>query len=179
MIIGEAPGETEDRLGKPFVGVAGCRLNDLLGRANAQRGDFYVTNTVRCRPPNNGDPRMDEISACATYLRTEAMKVKPLLVLVLGRVALNGLFRLAPLHARRGRWLEAEGGWGDWGRTFFLPTWHPIRGPEAELERHVQAFVAVWRSTQQGENAEAAALRAIRRIAGEPPDPHPLRPVFR
>jgi uracil-DNA glycosylase family 4 len=184
MIIGEAPGEKEDQCRKPFVGPAGQHLDRVIGDAGADRSDFFVTNIVKCRPPDNADPRAGEIRACATYLRYEATRIRPLLVLVLGSVAFKGLFGLTPLGEHQGRWLEAEGEWGDWGATFFLPTWHPTSrrgGAPQLLAEDVNEFVEVWRYAQkQGDNAAAVCqfIKSLSRRRSQPVKV-PLEPVFR
>ncbi len=182
MIIGEAPGEKEDQCSKPFVGPAGQLLDKVIGGAGAHRCDFFVTNIVKCRPPDNADPRAGEIRACATYLRFEAMRIQPLLVLVLGSVAFKGLFGLTPLDKYRSRWLEAQGNWGDWGETFFLPTWHPTnRRKDApdQLAQHVKEFVAVWRYAQEQSYDRAATRAFIKGRQSRQPEKFPLMPVFR
>ena len=68
MFVGEAPGSNEDKLGRPFVGAAGNFLDELLRSAKLDRADIYITNTVKCRPPNNRDPLPEERSSCRKYL---------------------------------------------------------------------------------------------------------------
>ena len=65
MAVGEAPGETEDREGRPFVGAAGRLLTQLLEEVGLNRHDIYITNTLKCRPPGNRDPEPDEVAACS------------------------------------------------------------------------------------------------------------------
>jgi len=91
MLLGEAPGFNEDRQGKPFVGAAGKTLNGLLQSARLKREEVYITNAVRCRPPENRDPTDDEIEACSTYLQQMMRMMKPKLVIALGRIAARAL----------------------------------------------------------------------------------------
>lgn len=91
MLLGEAPGFNEDRQGKPFVGAAGKTLNGLLQSAGLKREEVYITNAVRCRPPENRDPTDDEIETCSTYLQQQLRMMKPKLVVALGRIAARAL----------------------------------------------------------------------------------------
>jgi DNA polymerase len=85
VLVGEGPGVNEDRLGQPFVGRAGDLLVRLLGSIGWQRGDVFITNVVKCRPPDNRDPEPDEVAACAPYLRRQLAVLDPALVVTLGR----------------------------------------------------------------------------------------------
>jgi len=97
MFVGEAPGRREDELGRPFVGMAGKLLDKLLSLAGLSRGDVYITNVVKCRPPGNRDPRPEEIAACLPYLRRQILIVRPKLIVALGRIAGKTLFEEAGL----------------------------------------------------------------------------------
>jgi DNA polymerase len=85
VFVGEGPGFHEDREGRPFVGRAGELLNKLLGSIEWPRDDVFITNVVKCRPPDNRDPEPDEIAACAPYLRRQLEVLDPALVVTLGR----------------------------------------------------------------------------------------------
>jgi len=88
MFVGEAPGYNEDIHGKPFVGSAGKFLSELLQVTGLRREDVYITNVVKCRPPQNRDPADDEIETCTTnYLQKQVAIIKPKLVVALGRIA--------------------------------------------------------------------------------------------
>ncbi len=91
MIVGEAPGFNEDRQGQPFVGPAGKLLDTLLNRIGLSRADVYITNVLKCRPPQNRDPMPNEAEACEPYLQRQMKLVQPKVVLVLGRHALERL----------------------------------------------------------------------------------------
>jgi len=93
MFIGEAPGEQEDRTGKPFVGAAGELLTKIIEAMNLKRDDVYICNILKCRPPNNRDPRNSEIETCEPYLVKQIELVKPRVICVLGRFAAQTLLR--------------------------------------------------------------------------------------
>lgn len=87
MLIGEAPGAAEDRSGRPFVGEAGKLLDKMLSAIELDRKDIYITNILKCRPPNNRDPESSERQACLPYLLEQIEIIQPSLILILGRVA--------------------------------------------------------------------------------------------
>ena len=89
MLIGESPGREEDKAGVPFVGQSGQRLNKLLELAKIDQNECYFTNTCRCRPPENRDPRKAEMKACLPYLLQEIRLVKPQYIITLGRIPLS------------------------------------------------------------------------------------------
>ncbi|MCX7642365.1 MAG: uracil-DNA glycosylase [Armatimonadetes bacterium] len=91
MFIGEAPGEQEDLQGKPFVGPAGRFLNELLALAGLNREDVFITNTVKCRPPNNRTPTNDEMAACHPYLEAQIALIRPKVICLLGAAALKAV----------------------------------------------------------------------------------------
>jgi DNA polymerase len=86
LFVGEAPGANEDEQGEPFVGRSGDVLDDGLREAGLDRGDVRITNCVRCRPPDNRDPRTGELANCRGYLETEIDRVDPEVVVTLGKV---------------------------------------------------------------------------------------------
>jgi len=89
VFVGEGPGQNEDRQGRPFVGAAGTLLQELLGMIGWAREDVFITNVVKCRPPNNRDPEPDEIAACEPYLRRQLEVLDPALLVTLGRFSLQ------------------------------------------------------------------------------------------
>ncbi|VAX03303.1 Uracil-DNA glycosylase, family 4 [hydrothermal vent metagenome] len=104
MIVGEAPGADEDRQGEPFVGRAGQLLNNMLRAIGLPREQVYIANVIKCRPPNNRNPHVDEVSQCLGYLQRQIARVKPRLILVVGRVAAHGLLKVdTPLGRLRGQ----------------------------------------------------------------------------
>jgi DNA polymerase len=104
MIIGEAPGAEEDRQGEPFVGPAGQLLNEMLRAVGLARGDVFIANILKCRPPDNRDPATEEITACADYLARQVRLVSPQLILAVGRIAAQSLLQqTVPVGRLRGR----------------------------------------------------------------------------
>jgi uracil-DNA glycosylase family 4 len=89
VFVGEGPGQNEDRQGRPFVGAAGTLLQELLGMIGWAREDVFITNVVKCRPPNNRDPEPDEMAACEPYLRRQLGVLDPALLVTLGRFSLQ------------------------------------------------------------------------------------------
>jgi len=95
MIVGEAPGFNEDMQGKPFVGAAGKLLDTLLAQIGLSRESVFITNVLKCRPPQNRDPMPHEAEACLPYLRAQFKLLQPKVVLVLGRHALERMLSTA------------------------------------------------------------------------------------
>ena len=87
MFIGEAPGFDEDRQGEPFVGAAGRRLTQWLGRLGLGREQVYIANVLKCRPPGNRDPEPDEVERCSPFLRAQIRAIQPKVIVALGRYA--------------------------------------------------------------------------------------------
>ncbi len=104
MVIGEAPGADEDRQGEPFVGRAGQLLNNMLLAIGLKREQVYIANILKCRPPNNRDPRPEEAAACREFLERQIELIQPKLILVVGRIAAQNLLNSdQPLGRLRGR----------------------------------------------------------------------------
>ena len=139
MIVGEAPGFNEDRQGEPFVGAAGKLLDTLLARIELSRADVYITNVLKCRPPMNRDPMPNEVEACSPYLREQMALVKPKVVLILGRHALE---RLMP---GQGSISRIHGSMIRRGDVAYVPLYHPAAALHngslvADLERDFDAL---------------------------------------
>jgi DNA polymerase len=100
MFIGEAPGAEEDRQGEPFVGRAGQLLNSMLKALGFARGDVYIANVLKCRPPGNRDPRPDEAAQCRGYLERQIELVSPTLIVAVGRIAAQNLLATDSALAR-------------------------------------------------------------------------------
>lgn len=119
MFIGEGPGADEDLKGIPFVGKAGKLMDKAFLALGIKREDVYIANIVKCRPPNNRDPEPNEVAGCINYLRNQVMIIKPKIIVLLGRVALNNILgQEYKITASRGKWIEKKG-------ILYMPTWHP------------------------------------------------------
>ena len=105
MLIGEAPGAEEDRLGEPFVGQAGKLLDSMLAAIGLARGDnVYIANVLKCRPPGNRNPEPDEVAKCTPYLGRQIELVRPKLIVAMGRFAAQTLLNTdASIASLRGR----------------------------------------------------------------------------
>lgn len=103
MFIGEAPGEQEDKQGRPFVGHAGKLLDELLGTIGLDRTNVYISNVVKFRPPNNRDPTDEEKAACMPWLQLEISIIKPKVIVPLGRHALGHFFAKGTIGTMHGK----------------------------------------------------------------------------
>lgn len=119
MIIGEAPGEKEDLIGLPFVGPSGQKLTLWLKEIGISRDDVYITNIVKCRPPHNREPTIEEEMACRPYLERQLEMIRPEIMLLLGNVALGAI------KGSRGGITKLRGKIFDYGDIKVLPTFHP------------------------------------------------------
>jgi DNA polymerase len=119
MVVGEGPGETEDRVGRPFVGAAGNVLTRLLESIGLRREDTFITNVVKCRPPGNRDPEPSEVEACAQFLDAQVEIIRPDVILILGRHALGRLLPGSPgITQVHGRKVVR-------GDRLYVPLYHP------------------------------------------------------
>ncbi|GCE26649.1 uracil-DNA glycosylase [Dictyobacter alpinus] len=103
LFIGEGPGYHEDKQARPFVGPAGQFLDELLASINLKRSDVFITNVVKCRPPNNRDPEPDEMAACNDYLDRQIAALQPQVIVTLGRFSMTKFFgseRISSIHGR-------------------------------------------------------------------------------
>jgi uracil-DNA glycosylase family 4 len=104
MFVGEAPGRKEDELGKPFVGMAGKILDQVLNKAGIDRSKIFITNVVKCRPPGNRIPDEEETIACITnHLQRQISVIHPRIICVMGRTALESLLGMKSILANRGK----------------------------------------------------------------------------
>ena len=109
LIIGEAPGADEDRQGEPFVGRAGQLLTQMLRAIGLAREEVFIANILKCRPPNNRDPKADEVRACHSYLSRQIELLEPKIVLALGRIAAQSLLQTdMPIGKMRGKLYHLE-----------------------------------------------------------------------
>jgi len=131
MFIGEAPGADEDQQGEPFVGRAGQLLNNMIKAMGLQRGDVYIANIIKCRPPGNRTPERDECDTCSPFLMRQIAVIRPKVIVALGAIAAKTLLAInAPMAELRGRWYDFRG-------TKLAVTYHPaflLRDPRQKKE---------------------------------------------
>jgi DNA polymerase len=127
MFIGEAPGYSEDMNGKPFVGEAGKFLDTLLEEANLSREKVFITNVVKCRPPNNREPSKEEVDKCTPYLDRQIRVIKPKIIVTLGNHSTAYIFekiglRFDGITRVHGKFFEAS---ISKIKMKIFPTFHP------------------------------------------------------
>jgi DNA polymerase len=131
MFVGEGPGYDEDVQGKPFVGKAGQLLTKIIQSIHLQREEVYITNIIKCRPPQNRNPEPDEIQCCQPFLLKQIRAIQPKIICALGTFAAQTLLKTdAKITALRGKFYDLPG-------TKVLPTYHPaylLRNPERKRE---------------------------------------------
>ena len=135
VLIGEAPGASEDKSGRPFVGNAGKLLDRLLEEAGLERADVFITNVVKARPPGNRDPKADEVAHHLPWLEAQLDVIKPKLLVPLGRHALTRFAPDAKITQAHGKVIERD------GRRLF-PMFHPaaaLRNPQLRATLHEDA----------------------------------------
>jgi uracil-DNA glycosylase len=154
LVVGEAPGAEEDRRGEPFVGRAGKLLDAMLGALGFDRSDVYIANVVKCRPPDNRDPRPEEAASCAPFLDRQVALLAPRVILAVGRIAAQ---RLLDTDATVGRLRGRVHRYGP-SSIPLVVTWHPaylLRRPEAKGE--------AWRDLVLAASTAGIALPAAKR----------------
>lgn len=144
MFIGEGPGADEDMQGVPFVGKAGQLMDKAFRGIGIKREEVYITNIVKCRPPNNRNPEKDEAISCKEYLKSQIKLVKPEIIVLLGSVALkNILGEEYGITSARGKWFEKDG-------IKYLPTFHP-----AALLRDESKKIDFWNDLKRASGRES------------------------
>ena len=164
MFIGEAPGEREAAMGKPFVGQVGQVLNACLKAAGIQRDGVFVSNTVRCRPPKNRKPTKDEMAACADHLWTEIDLVRPRVILAMGDTAMKWFKISNSVTRNRGKIFRKDG-------FIVVPTFHPalaLRNPAntSAIIQDIKQALAVLQGSGQDRNKYyvAKTVDGVRRV---------------
>lgn len=137
VFIGEAPGREEDRQGQPFVGAAGQLLTRMIQAMGLSRQQVYITNIIKCRPPENRNPEEDEIASCEPFLRNQLKAIQPLIICTLGKFAAQTLLRTRTTISR------LRGQFHDFENIQVMPTFHP-----AYLLRNPQDKKLVWEDLQ-------------------------------
>jgi uracil-DNA glycosylase family 4 len=118
IFIGEAPGKSEDEKGKPFVGAAGRILNIAMEKAGIKRSEVFITNAVKCRPPDNRVPEADELASCRPYLERQISRISPKVICILGSTAYSSILGGKSITADRGKIIKRN------AQKYFL-TVHP------------------------------------------------------
>jgi len=131
MFIGEGPGYDEDVQGRPFVGKAGQLLTKIIQSINLSREEVYIANIIKCRPPQNRNPELDEIQSCHPFLMKQISVIQPKIICALGTFSAQTLLKTdTKITALRGKFFDLEG-------IKVIPTYHPaflLRNPERKRE---------------------------------------------
>jgi len=132
MIIGEAPGASEDESGRPFIGKAGKFLNKLLEKNKIDRKKIFITNVVKCRPPKNRVPEDDEINICAkNYLEKQIELIKPKMILLLGNTAVKTFFASFELSEHHGKIIKTA-------KRLYAFTYHPSAARFTKIRKKIE-----------------------------------------
>jgi uracil-DNA glycosylase family 4 len=177
VFVGEGPGFNEDRQGRPFVGRAGDLLVRLLGSIGWRRQDVYITNVVKCRPPENRDPEPDEIAACFPYLRRQLEILDPALVVTLGRHSMGRFMPGARISQAHGTVRPTDPATGARDALVFA-MYHPaaaLRTPDIERASHADIAAvpsalldARRRREDRADRRDAPAAPSVREAASMP-----------
>jgi len=141
MFVGEGPGADEDIQGRPFVGKAGQLLTKIIAAMNYRRQDVYITNIVKCRPPQNRTPVREEIEKCRPYLLAQIESIAPRVIVSLGKVATDFFHpSAAGMSSLRGNFIE-------YGKILIMPTFHPSYLIRNEGNKEIKRLV--WQDMQK------------------------------
>jgi DNA polymerase len=162
MFVGEGPGFNEDQQGRPFVGRAGQLLDDMIEAVPMKRADVFITNVVKCRPPDNRDPQPDEIETCWPYLEAQIALIRPRVIATLGRHSLSRFFPEAKISRDHGRILQ-------WRSTVVFPLYHPAAALRSGAV--MEALAADFKKVPQ------AVIESLRLAASRKPGPPPFQGV--
>lgn len=171
MFVGEGPGFEEDRQGRPFVGRSGQFLTAMLQKAGIDRAEVYITNVVKCRPPNNRDPLPDELEACSDYLDRQVALVNPRIIVTLGRFSMRRWFADGAITRIHGQVRNIGRG------RVALAMFHPaaaLRNPQWQVEFE-RDMLLLPKLMERARRANAAAARGEGLPAGAP---HPGDPDY-
>jgi len=176
VFVGEGPGMNEDREGRPFVGRAGDLLVRLLGSIGWRRDDVFITNIVKCRPPDNRDPEPDEVAACAPFLRRQLEVLDPSLVVTLGRHSMARFMPGTTISRSHGTVRPADPATGA-GGALVLAMYHPaaaLRTPAVEQASYADiSLVPAVLDDARSRRAGGAPAEGRGRAADAPPAPPP------
>jgi DNA polymerase len=156
LVIGEAPGQSEDEQGTPFVGKAGLLLTEMLRAIGLARDSVYITNILKCRPPGNRDPNPDEIKQCRPYLERQKQLINPKMILAVGRISAQTLLNTdAPLAKLRGKVHDLDG-------IPLVVIYHPAYLLRSPLEKR-----KAWQDMQLAHLAFLETIQHDARLAGQ------------
>ena len=159
LFIGEGPGFHEDKQGRPFVGPSGQLLQELLKSINLKREDVFITNVVKCRPPDNRDPLPSEIDACNDYLDRQIAAIQPLVIVTLGRHSMAKFFSGEKISAIHGRPRKKDG-------YICIPMFHPAAALRTESYK-----IALREDFKKIPIALAEAERLVAEVSAKPAVP--------
>lgn len=164
MCIGEGPGFYEDQQGRPFVGAAGKFLSELLAQAELKRENVFITNVVKCRPPENRDPQPDELTACRPYLLRQIEAINPKIIVTLGRFSMAIFMPEARISSVHGQARLVQG-------KIVVPMYHPAAAlHQPLLKPTVEKDFAALKDTLR-KIKEASQARAAQTEPAAPPVP--------
>jgi len=156
MFIGEGPGKNEDEQGKPFVGAAGKILDSMLKEIDLKREDVFITNVVKCRPPMNRDPLPEEVAACSGYLQRQVDLIKPKIIVLLGRHAMDRFLPGLKISLDHGKPKRRNG-------QVYFPIYHPAatiyhQALRADLEKDFKKIPKVIEAIKKEEQKSTSKL---------------------
>jgi DNA polymerase len=166
LLVGEGPGFHEDQQGRPFVGQAGKFLEELLATVGLERTDVYITNVVKCRPPNNRDPLPDEVEACRKHLVEQIGTIRPRLIVTLGRHSLAWFFPRDTISKVHGQIREKDG-------IYFLHMYHPAAALHSGGLR--QTIRDEFRRVPDALERARASRLSTQPVEAPPPPPEQIR----
>jgi DNA polymerase len=176
LFIGEGPGHNENESGLPFVGAAGKFLTEMLSAAGYERSAVFITNVVKCRPPDNRDPLPEELEACAGYLDRQIAAINPVIIVTLGRFSMARYFsnvRISEIHGRP-KWIDGR---------LIIPMFHPAAAlHQPPLRKTIEqdfSRLPHWISkVKEKLEKDALAKTAIQEEPAEPSDKSKQLPLF-
>ncbi|HDI03221.1 MAG TPA: uracil-DNA glycosylase [Candidatus Pacearchaeota archaeon] len=137
MLIGQAPGKQEDKVGEPFVGRAGKLLNKLLRKAGIKRDECFITSVLKCFPPKNRKPKKQEIRKCKPYLLKQIELIRPKVIVLLGNIAVEAILGKTKLKEIRGKKFFIN-------HMLFVPTYHPAAALRfKQLEKKIEKDLSI------------------------------------
>ncbi|HIM59037.1 MAG TPA: uracil-DNA glycosylase [Dehalococcoidia bacterium] len=163
LIIGEGPGFNENQQGLPFVGRSGKLLDELLAAVPLSREDVFITNVVKCRPPDNRDPQPDEVAACRPYLERQMELINPKVVVTLGRHSYLRFYPDGKISRDHGKILQ-------WNDRILFPLYHPAAGlRNPAIKRELQEDVLrLPEALRESLRITTAAVREVNEVPYQP-----------